>query len=69
MIINIPAPEEAKTYKQYVQLFKDRNIGVNASELNIMPPLSKMSRKQFYDWCWQQPDADKIHQAFEDQKA
>lgn len=57
-MINVPAPEEVRTWGEYVQLFKRMNPGEK------MPDLPTMTRKEYFIWCWQQPEAEEIHLAY-----
>lgn len=61
MIINFPAPEEARTYKDYVQLFRARNPSVNFA--NSCKLLGR-DQKRFFDDAWNQPEAEQIHAAY-----
>lgn len=60
-VINIPAPEEAKTYKEYVNLFRLRNPGVDYK--GACKAVGR-DMKQFFDMAWSQPEAEAIHAAY-----
>ena len=67
MVYNFPAPEEARTYKDYVALFKRSNPEADYKEAcEAWASVSKgfASIKGYFDWCWQQPEAEAIYQAF-----
>ena len=61
-MITFPAPEEARTYKAFVALFKERNPGVDFKEACKFRP---GSHKEYYDECWRQPEAESIYQIYQ----
>jgi hypothetical protein len=62
--IEFPAPEEALTYKEYIALFRARNPG---EDFKKACTYVSHDVKKYYDWCWQQPEAMMIRQAFLEQ--
>lgn len=61
IVINFPAAEEARTWGEYAKLFFARNPHAKKEDLMLMNPEAKITRKQYFDWCWQQPEAEEIH--------
>ena len=61
MVIEFPAPEEARTYRDYVALFRERNPGVDFKDAC---QVRGGNHKQYYDQCWKQPEAMQIHQVY-----
>lgn len=70
MTIEFPAPEEARTFKDYVSLFRCRNPGIDFKEASAIWASCTEARggahtlKSYFDWCWQQPEAEAIHAAY-----
>lgn len=62
MTIEFPAPEEARSYKDFVALFRARNPGVDFKEACV---IRGGNHKQYYDECWKQPEAEQIHAAYQ----
>lgn len=56
----IPAPEEVRTWKDYVTLFRSLNPGENIGKV---AHCSGMTLKAWFEHCWQQPEAEMIHAA------
>ena len=61
-MIQFPAPEEAKTYKEFVALFRSRNPGVDFKDAC---KARGGDHKVYYDDCWKQPEAEQIHQIYQ----
>lgn len=59
--IDFPAPEEAKTYGEYVRLFRSRNPGVDFKEACALRESLIGNHRAYFDSCWQQHEAEMIH--------
>ena len=59
LMLNIPAPEEVRTWGEYVKLFKRLNPGEKLPDTN-----SGMTRKEYFKWSWDQHEAEEIHRAY-----
>ena len=61
MAIEFPAPEEARSYKDYVAIFRARNPG---EDFKAACAKRGGDHKAFFDWSWKQPEAEAIHRAY-----
>lgn len=67
-IIEYPAAEECKTWKEYVLIFFERNKHLPKKEagklVNVFHHGAFKDRMSWFNWCWEQPEAQMIHSAY-----
>lgn len=63
-MIQLAAPEEHRLFKDFAKACKPslNEAWSAAKDVGWYPEFK--TAKQWFDWCWQQADAEQIHKAF-----
>ena len=62
----LPAPEEVRTFKEYVKLIKEVCNPELAKYYLKEYKINNRTVKQYFDHCWEDEDAEMLHQSWID---